>query len=76
LGATRQVTMSSLLGGEQPILKMPEWGAMLAGTRLEIFNWWWLTVMPALAFALAIFGMHLLGDGLREMLDSDQQRHG
>ena len=74
LGATRQVTMSSLLGGEQPILRMPEWGAMLAGTRLEIFNWWWLTVMPALAFALAIFGLHLLGDGLREALDIDQRR--
>jgi peptide/nickel transport system permease protein len=76
LGATRQVTMSSLLGGEQPILKIAEWGAMLAGTRLEIFNWWWLTVMPALAFALAIFGLHLLGDGLREVLDIDQSRGG
>ena len=76
LGATRQVTMSSLLGGEQPILVLPEWGAMLAGTRLEIFNWWWLTVMPALAFALAIFGLHLLGDGLREALEIDQGRRG
>jgi len=76
LGASRQVTMSSLLGGEQPILKMPEWGAMLAGTRLEIFNWWWLTVMPALAFALAIFGLHLLGDGLREVLDIHQKQRG
>ncbi len=76
LGATRQVTMSSLLGGEQPILVQPEWGAMLAGTRLEIFNWWWLTVMPALAFALAIFGLHLLGDGLREALEIDQGRRG
>lgn len=76
LGATRQVTMSSLLGGEQPILALPEWGAMLAGTRLEIFNWWWLTVMPALAFALAIFGLHLLGDGLREALEIDRGRRG
>lgn len=76
IGATRQVTMSSLLGGEQPILKMSEWGGMLAGTRLEIFNWWWLTVMPALAFALAIFGLHLLGDGLQEILDIDQRRRG
>ena len=74
LGATRQVTMASLLGGEQPILALPEWGAMLAGTRLEIFNWWWLTVMPALAFAVAIFGLHLLGDGLREALEVDQAR--
>jgi len=76
LGATRQVTMSSLLGGEQPILKLPEWGAMLAGTRLEIFNWWWLTVMPALAFAVAILGLHLLGDGLREALEIDRGQRG
>lgn len=69
LGATRLVTMSSLLGGEQPILTFPEWGGMLAGTRLEIFNWWWLTVMPALAFALAIIGLNLFGDGLREALE-------
>lgn len=74
LGATRQVTMSSLLEGEQPILQTPEWGAMLAGTRLQIFNWWWLTVMPALAFAVVIFGLHLLGEGLREVLDISQRR--
>jgi peptide/nickel transport system permease protein len=74
LGATRQVTMSSLLGGEQPILARPEWGAMLAGTRLEIFNWWWLTVMPALTFALTIFGLHLMADGLRDALEIDRRR--
>ena len=76
LGATLLVTMSSLLGGEQPILKSPEWGGMLAGTRLEIFNWWWLTMMPALAFAVAIMGLNLLGDGLREALEIDQGHRG
>jgi peptide/nickel transport system permease protein len=69
LGSPRPVTLADLLGGQQPQLSIPEWGGMLAGTRLEIFRWYWLTIMPAAAFMLTILGFNLLADGLRRQLE-------
>jgi peptide/nickel transport system permease protein len=46
-----------------------DWGGMLAGTRLEVFRDWWLPVVPAGAFFVAIAGFSLLGEGLRVVLD-------
>jgi peptide/nickel transport system permease protein len=46
-----------------------DWGGMLAGTRLEVFRDWWLPVVPAGAFFIAIAGFSLLGEGLRVVLD-------
>ena len=69
LGSPRPITLADLLGGQQPQLSLPEWGGMLAGTRLEIFRWYWLTIMPAAAFMLTIFGFNLLADGLRRQLE-------
>ena len=48
---------------------MLEWGGMLAGTRLEIFRWYWLTIMPATAFLVTILSFNLLADGLRRQLE-------
>lgn len=46
-----------------------DWAGMLAGTRFEVFRYWWLPLAPAGAFCLAIIGFHLLGDGLCQALD-------
>jgi peptide/nickel transport system permease protein len=69
IGSTTPIRLSDLIGGEQPQLPAPEWGGMLAGTRLEIFRWYWLPIIPAAAFFLTILGLHLLADGLRQQLD-------
>jgi peptide/nickel transport system permease protein len=69
LGIPRPVSLADLLGGQQPQLPVPEWAGMLAGTRLEIFRWYWLPIMPAAAFMLTIFGFHLLADGLRRQFE-------
>ena len=46
-----------------------EWGGLLAGTRLEVFRWYWLPLAPAGAFFIAILGFNLLATGLRDALD-------
>lgn len=53
--------------GVQP--PMPEWGALMAEGRNYVFQAWWLTLFPGLAIAIATFGLNLLGDGLRDLLD-------
>ncbi|MDD5264830.1 MAG: ABC transporter permease [Candidatus Bipolaricaulis sp.] len=58
----------SFLGlGVQP--PSPEWGAMLAGGRLYLRSAPWVTIFPGLAIVLAVLGLNLLGDGLRDVLD-------
>lgn len=58
----------SFLGlGAQPPL--PEWGAMLAEGREASLRYPHLMVFPGAAIALAVLGVNLLGDGLRDALD-------
>jgi peptide/nickel transport system permease protein len=54
------------LGIQPPI---PEWGAMLSGGRSFIRNYWFMTVFPGMAIMITVFGLNLLGDGLRDALD-------
>jgi peptide/nickel transport system permease protein len=42
---------------------------MLSGGRSFIRNYWFMTVFPGLAIMVAVFGLNLLGDGLRDALD-------
>jgi len=53
--------------GVQPAT--PEWGAMLGEGRQYIFRAPSLTTFPGLAIFLAVLGLNLLGDGLRDALD-------
>ena len=46
-----------------------EWGGMLAGTRAEVFRWYWLPLVPAGAFAIAIVGFNWLASGMQQALD-------
>ncbi|MNL71086.1 Dipeptide transport system permease protein DppC [compost metagenome] len=45
------------------------WGRMLADAQTYLGTAPWLAIMPGLAIALAVFGLNLLGDGLRDLLD-------
>ncbi|MCO6449173.1 MAG: ABC transporter permease [Caldilineales bacterium] len=58
----------SFLGlGAQP--PTPEWGAMLASERNQVFSAPHLVFFPGLAIAITVLGFNLLGDGLRDALD-------
>ena len=54
------------LGIQPPI---PEWGAMLSTARVYVRDAWWMSIFPGLAIMITIFGLNLLGDGLRDALD-------
>ncbi|WP_337270216.1 ABC transporter permease [Oryzifoliimicrobium ureilyticus] len=53
--------------GTQP--PAPEWGAMLVNSRTYLFSAWWAVAAPGLALFVSIFGMNILGNGLRDVLD-------
>src|SRR5690606_15440324 len=47
----------------------PSWGNILYAGRSFMEIAWWLSVFPGLAISLAVLGVNLLGDGLRDELD-------
>jgi ABC-type dipeptide/oligopeptide/nickel transport system permease subunit len=53
--------------GAQP--PQPEWGAMLASERNQVFSAPHLVFFPGLAIMVTVLGFNLLGDGLRDALD-------
>ena len=53
--------------GVQP--PTPEWGSMLSEGQRFIRDYWHMTFFPGLAIALVVFGLNMLGDGLRDVLD-------
>jgi peptide/nickel transport system permease protein len=58
----------SFIGLGVPI-PQPEWGAIMATGREYLDTAWWVTVFPGGIIALAVLGVNLLGDGLRDVLD-------
>ena len=54
------------LGIEKP---MPEWGSMLAEAKAQMRYYPSLVIIPGICIALAVFGLNLVGDGLRDALD-------
>lgn len=54
------------LGAQPP---QPEWGAMIAGGRRFLIDFWWVATMPGIAIFVVSLGFNLLGDGLRDVLD-------
>jgi peptide/nickel transport system permease protein len=58
----------SFLGfGVQP--PTPAWGSMLSESRDFLYVAWWLAAFPGAALALTAFGVNLVGDWLRDILD-------
>ncbi len=54
------------LGSQPPT---PEWGRMLSEGRDYLRDAWWIATFPGLAIMVTVFGVNLLGDGLRDVLD-------
>jgi ABC-type dipeptide/oligopeptide/nickel transport system permease subunit len=54
------------LGAQPPV---PEWGAMLASERNQVFSAPHLVFFPGFAIMLTVLSFNLLGDGLRDALD-------
>ena len=50
-------------------IPQPEWGAIMATGRDYMASAWWITVFPGVLIAMAVLGVNLLGDGLRDVLD-------
>lgn len=53
--------------GTQP--PHPSWGKMLNDAQTYIYDAPHLAIFPGLAITLAVLGLNMLGDGLRDMLD-------
>lgn len=67
-GAILATAALSFLGlGAQP--PTPEWGAMAFAGRAFLREAWWMSLFPGLALLIAVLGLNLLGDGLRDALD-------
>ncbi len=54
------------LGSQPPT---PEWGRMLTEGRDYLRDAWWISTFPGIAIMITVFGVNLLGDGLRDVLD-------
>jgi len=54
------------LGSQPPTIS---WGAMLAEGQTFLASAPWVAVFPGAALLLAVLGINLLGDGLRDLLD-------
>lgn len=59
----------NLGGGTSFIFSTAEWGAILAGGRFAVYSSPWIALVPAAAFASAVFGFNMLGHGLRTLFD-------
>jgi peptide/nickel transport system permease protein len=62
-----EAALSYLGLGTQP--PQPSWGRMLNEAQSQMFQAPMLAVYPGVAIALAVLGLNLLGDGLRDVLD-------
>jgi peptide/nickel transport system permease protein len=62
-----EAALSYLGLGTQP--PQPSWGRMLNEAQAQMFQAPLLAVWPGLAIVLAVLGLNLLGDGLRDLWD-------
>jgi peptide/nickel transport system permease protein len=46
----------------------PSWGGMLSETRYML-QAWWLAIWPGIALSVVVYGINMLGDALRDLLD-------
>ena len=62
-----EAALSYLGLGTQP--PNPSWGRMLNEAQSQMFQAPMLAVYPGVAIALAVLGLNLMGDGLRDLMD-------
>jgi hypothetical protein len=54
---------------QRQFFAVPEWGAMMAGSRAWARSRPWMVLFPAVAFFISVTGFNLLGEGLRRLID-------
>jgi peptide/nickel transport system permease protein len=67
LAILAEAALSYLGLGTQP--PQPSWGRMLNEAQALLFQAPRLAIFPGIAIAVAVLGLNLLGDGLRDLLD-------
>jgi peptide/nickel transport system permease protein len=72
LGILAEAALSYVGLGAQP--PTPSWGRMLAESQTMISLAPHLAIFPGLAIVLAVLGLNLMGDGLRDLLDPRVRR--
>ena len=76
LGMARAIISGAALSflgvGVQP--PTAEWGYMLSAGRQYIRDYWYIVTFPGLMIMITIFGLNLLGDGLRDAMDPKLKR--
>ena len=63
-------TLSYVGMGEQP--PTPSLGAMVSSGVNFLPDQWWMSVFPALAIMIIVLGFNLAGDGIKDMLSSEE----
>ncbi|WP_135465657.1 ABC transporter permease [Crenalkalicoccus roseus] len=53
---------------------LPSWGLMIAEAKDYMFFSPWVIMIPGIALFVLVFGINLLGDGLRDMLGTQDAR--
>ena len=53
---------------------LPSWGLMIAEAKEYMFFSPWVIMIPGIALFVLVLGINLLGDGLRDMLNTKLQR--
>ena len=56
--------------GEQP--PVPALGTMVADGAKYMPEQWWVSVFPGLAIMVIVLGFNLLGDGIRDMMSTEE----
>ncbi|MFH1487366.1 MAG: ABC transporter permease, partial [Pseudomonadota bacterium] len=63
-----EATLSFLGFGIPP--PTPSWGGMLSGPgRQYMYNATWMAMWPGIALAVAVYGLNMFGDAIRDLLD-------
>jgi len=56
--------------GEQP--PIPALGTMVSDGAKYLPELWWISIFPALAIMVIVLGFNLMGDGIKDMLSSEE----
>jgi len=67
-----EASLSFLGAGTPP--EIPSWGNMLGDARQYLARAPWTMLAPGAALMLAVLGLNLLGDGVRDLLDPRLRR--
>lgn len=57
--------------GLGPKTSVPDWGQLLASGQPYLSSAWWISTFPGIAITLTVLSISLLGDWLRDRLDTD-----